>query len=91
MIGYKGHPKRLEQWDNFPKAGFTVETVEDVAIDVRDPDSLAYVTQTTLSIDDTADIVAPFKIVSRSLAPTKKTSVMQQPTAKWRSRRCRKG
>ena len=36
-----------------------VETVEDVAdLDVRDPDSLAYVTQTTLSIDDTADIVA---------------------------------
>jgi 4-hydroxy-3-methylbut-2-enyl diphosphate reductase len=36
-----------------------VETVEDVAeIEARDPDKLAFVTQTTLSIDDTADIVA---------------------------------
>jgi 4-hydroxy-3-methylbut-2-enyl diphosphate reductase len=36
-----------------------VETVDDVdQLVVRDPDSLAYVTQTTLSIDDTADIVA---------------------------------
>jgi 4-hydroxy-3-methylbut-2-enyl diphosphate reductase len=36
-----------------------VETVEDVAtVEVRDPDRLAFVTQTTLSIDDTADIVA---------------------------------
>jgi 4-hydroxy-3-methylbut-2-enyl diphosphate reductase len=36
-----------------------VETVEDVAtVEVRDPERLAFVTQTTLSVDDTADIVA---------------------------------
>jgi 4-hydroxy-3-methylbut-2-enyl diphosphate reductase len=39
-----------------------VETVEDVAtVDVRDPERLAYVTQTTLSVDDTADVVDALK------------------------------
>jgi 4-hydroxy-3-methylbut-2-enyl diphosphate reductase len=39
-----------------------VETVADVdALDVRNPDMLAYVSQTTLSVDDTADIIAALK------------------------------
>jgi 4-hydroxy-3-methylbut-2-enyl diphosphate reductase len=40
-----------------------VETVDDVAnVDVRDPAKLAFVTQTTLSVDDTADIVAALQV-----------------------------
>ena len=60
MIGHKGHPETIGTMGQLPKGEvLLVETVKDVAdLDVRDPDSLAYVTQTTLSIDDTADIVA---------------------------------
>ena len=59
MIGHNGHPETLGTMGQLPEGEvLLVETVEDVAdLDVRDPDSLAYVTQTTLSIDDTADIV----------------------------------
>jgi 4-hydroxy-3-methylbut-2-enyl diphosphate reductase len=59
MIGHKGHPETIGTMGQLPDGEvLLVETVEDVAgLDVRDPDSLAYVTQTTLSIDDTADIV----------------------------------
>ncbi|MGD2001617.1 MAG: 4-hydroxy-3-methylbut-2-enyl diphosphate reductase [Paracoccaceae bacterium] len=59
MIGHKGHPETIGTMGQLPEGEvLLVETVKDVAdLDVRDPDSLAYVTQTTLSIDDTADIV----------------------------------
>lgn len=59
MIGHKGHPETIGTMGQLPEGEvLLVETVEHVAdLDVRDPDSLAYVTQTTLSIDDTADIV----------------------------------
>jgi len=59
MIGHKGHPETIGTMVQLPVGEvLLVETVKDVAdLDVRDPDSLAYVTQTTLSIDDTADIV----------------------------------
>ena len=60
MIGHKGHPETIGTMGQLPVGEvLLVETVKDVAdLDVRDPDSLAYVTQTTLSIDDTTDIVA---------------------------------
>ena len=59
MIGHKGHPETIGTMGQLPEGEvLLVETVKDVVdLDVRDPDSLAYVTQTTLSIDDTADIV----------------------------------
>ncbi|HEB78657.1 MAG TPA: 4-hydroxy-3-methylbut-2-enyl diphosphate reductase [Methylothermaceae bacterium] len=63
FIGHAGHPEvegtmGQYQTDN-PKGGiYLVETPEDVAtLQVNDPDNLAYVTQTTLSIDDTQAIV----------------------------------
>lgn len=63
MIGHRGHPETIGTMGQLPEGEvLLVETVEDVAdLDVRDPDSLAYVTQTTLSIDDTADIVTALK------------------------------
>jgi len=59
MIGHKGHPETIGTMGQLPEGEvLLVETVEDVAeLHVRNSDSLAYVTQTTLSIDDTADIV----------------------------------
>lgn len=60
MIGHKGHPETIGTMGQLPDGEvLLVETVDDVAnLDVRNPDRLAFVTQTTLSIDDTADIVA---------------------------------
>lgn len=60
MIGHEGHPETVGTMGQLPDGEvLLVETVEDVAlVDVRNPDQLAFVTQTTLSVDDTADIVA---------------------------------
>lgn len=60
MIGHEGHPETVGTMGQLPKGDvLLVETMDDVAdVDVRDPDKLAFVTQTTLSVDDTADIVA---------------------------------
>jgi 4-hydroxy-3-methylbut-2-enyl diphosphate reductase len=58
MIGHKGHPE-VEGTMGQSKGGmYLVETPEDVAkLTVTDPDKLAYVTQTTLSVDDAARVV----------------------------------
>lgn len=60
MIGHEGHPETIGTMGQLPAGEvLLVETVEDVAkIQPRDPEKLAFITQTTLSIDDTADIVA---------------------------------
>lgn len=60
MIGHEGHPETIGTMGQLPEGEvLLVETVEDVAkVAVRDPSRLAYVTQTTLSVDDTKDIVA---------------------------------
>ncbi|MEM7722831.1 MAG: 4-hydroxy-3-methylbut-2-enyl diphosphate reductase [Pseudomonadota bacterium] len=59
MIGHEGHPETVGTMGQLPAGEvLLVETVEDVAtVAVRDPDKLAFITQTTLSVDDTADIV----------------------------------
>ena len=60
MIGHAGHPETIGTMGQLPEGEvLLVETPADVAtLDVRDPGKLAFVTQTTLSVDDTADIVA---------------------------------
>ena len=60
MIGHAGHPETVGTMGQLPEGEvLLVETPDDVkTVDVRDPDHLAYVTQTTLSVDDTADVVA---------------------------------
>ncbi len=60
MIGHDGHPETVGTMGQLPQGEvLLVETPDDVAhVDVRDPEKLAFVTQTTLSVDDTADIVA---------------------------------
>ncbi len=60
MIGHKGHPEVEGTMGQLPPGAVTlVESVEDVAaLGPRDPDKLAFVTQTTLSVDDTAEIIA---------------------------------
>ena len=60
LIGHAGHPEVIGTMGQLPDSAMTlIETVEDVAaFSPRDPENLAFVTQTTLSVDDTAEIVA---------------------------------
>ena len=60
MIGHDGHPETVGTMGQLPKGEvLLVETAADVAhLTPRDPSKLAYITQTTLSVDDTAGIVA---------------------------------
>ena len=64
LIGHAGHPEvegTLGQWYKKPPRGnkiYLVESPEDVnALEVTYPDKLAYVTQTTLSVDDTQGVI----------------------------------
>ena len=59
LIGHAGHPEVVGTMGQLPDgAMLLVETIEDVArLDVADPDNLAYATQTTLSVDDTAQVI----------------------------------
>ena len=60
FIGHSGHPEVVGTFGQVPPGSMTlVETVADVArLRPADPDNLAFLTQTTLSVDDTAAIVA---------------------------------
>ncbi len=60
FVGHKGHPEVIGTFGQVPEGTITlVETPGDVAaLEVADPDNLAFLTQTTLSVDDTAEIVA---------------------------------
>jgi 4-hydroxy-3-methylbut-2-enyl diphosphate reductase len=59
MIGHAGHPETIGTMGQLPEGEvILVETVEDVArVAPRNPARLAYITQTTLSVDDTSEIV----------------------------------
>jgi 4-hydroxy-3-methylbut-2-en-1-yl diphosphate reductase len=63
LIGHAGHPEVVGTLGQLPDGAITlVQTVEEAeAFQPRDVSKLSYVTQTTLSLDDTADIVATLK------------------------------
>jgi len=62
MIGHRGHPEAEGTMGQAEANMHLVESLEDVAaLRIRDPAKLSYVTQTTLSVDDAAGIVAALK------------------------------
>jgi 4-hydroxy-3-methylbut-2-enyl diphosphate reductase len=63
LIGHEGHPEVIGTMGQLPEGAILlVETAGDAqTVQVRDPDQLAYITQTTLSVDDTAETVAALK------------------------------
>src|SRR6185295_16751417 len=62
MIGHRGHPEAEGTVGQAASGIHLVESVEDVAaLQVRSPEALAYVTQTTLSVDDAKIIIAALK------------------------------
>jgi 4-hydroxy-3-methylbut-2-enyl diphosphate reductase len=59
LIGHAGHAEVEGTIGQIPGRVYLVQTVEDVErLEVADPERLAYITQTTLSVDDTRDIIA---------------------------------
>ena len=76
MIGHKGHPEVEGTMGQVEGGIYLVETPEDVAIlNVNNPNQLAYVTQTTLSLDDAANIVAALKQKFPQISPPKSDSI----------------
>jgi 4-hydroxy-3-methylbut-2-en-1-yl diphosphate reductase len=63
FIGHAGHPEVIGTFGQAPEGAMTlIETLADVAaLEPADPANLAFLTQTTLSVDDTAEIVAALK------------------------------
>lgn len=62
LIGHAGHDEVIGTLGEAPESTVLVSSVEDVdKLDVKDPSKMAYLTQTTLSLDETRDIVARLK------------------------------
>ena len=76
MIGHKGHPEVEGTLGQSNGGMYLVETPEDVtALQVSDPDRLAYVTQTTLSVDDAARVVEALRARFPNIAGPKKDDI----------------
>ncbi len=74
LIGHAGHPEVLGALGQLPDGRISlVETIADVArLEPRDPEKLAFVTQTTLSVDDTAEIISALRArFPKAAAPRK--------------------
>ena len=81
LIGHEGHPEvegTLGQYQPKDSEGgmYLVESVEDVwSLDVKNPDFLAFVTQTTLSMDDTAEVIDALRDRFPNIAGPKKEDI----------------
>ncbi|NGZ84449.1 4-hydroxy-3-methylbut-2-enyl diphosphate reductase [Duganella aceris] len=81
MIGHDGHPEVEGTMGQTEEGMYLVETVADVAtLNVAKPDQLAYVSQTTLSVDDTADIIAALKLKYPAIIEPKKGDICYATT-----------
>jgi 4-hydroxy-3-methylbut-2-enyl diphosphate reductase len=94
MIGHAGHPEAEGTMGQSDDGMYLVETVEDVdRLEVRDPAKLAYVTQTTLSMDDASRIVAALKERFPDIVGPKKDDICyatqnRQDAVKFMAPRC---
>jgi len=81
MIGHDGHPEVEGTMGQAEEGMHLVETVGDVAaLRVANPDRVAYVTQTTLSVDDTAGIIAALKRRFPNIVEPKKGDICYATT-----------
>jgi 4-hydroxy-3-methylbut-2-enyl diphosphate reductase len=94
MIGHRGHPESEGTMGQAASGMYLVETVEDVAgLSVRNPEQLAYVTQTTLSVDDAATIVEALRRRFPGIVGPKKDDICyatqnRQDAVKFMAPRC---
>ena len=76
MIGHKGHPEVEGTMGQVGEGMYLVEDIADVdALDLRDPQRVAFVTQTTLSVDDAAEIIAALKARFPDIREPKKQDI----------------
>lgn len=76
MIGHRGHPEVEGTMGQSHQGIYLVETEADVAsLHVNDPDRLSYVTQTTLSVDDAAQVIAALKQRFPNIAGPRKDDI----------------
>src|SRR5246127_4709089 len=80
LIGHAGHPEVEGTMGRFDaSSGGTIHLIESIAdaqaLQVRNPASLSFVTQTTLSVDDTAGIVAALRVRFPALATPRKEDI----------------
>ena len=81
MIGHSGHPEVEGTMGQTEQGMHLVETVGDVeTLKVKNPDLLAYVSQTTLSVDDTADIIKALRSRFPSIVEPKKGDICYATT-----------
>jgi 4-hydroxy-3-methylbut-2-enyl diphosphate reductase len=82
LIGHAGHPEVVGTMGQLPEGSVVlVENVADVErIEVSNPDNLAYVTQTTLSLDDTAAIVAALRARFPAISVPRKEDICYATT-----------
>jgi 4-hydroxy-3-methylbut-2-enyl diphosphate reductase len=82
LIGHAGHPEVVGTMGQLPQGAVAlVETVADAqAFNPRDPGNVAFVTQTTLSVDDTAEIVAALRARFPAIAAPHKEDICYATT-----------
>ncbi len=82
LIGHAGHPEVIGTMGQLPDGAVVlVESVADVAtLEVRDPENLAYATQTTLSVDETTEILAALQARFPAIAGPKKEDICYATT-----------
>ncbi|WP_292932030.1 4-hydroxy-3-methylbut-2-enyl diphosphate reductase [Noviherbaspirillum sp.] len=81
MIGHHGHPEVEGTMGQAKEGMYLVETAADVeSLEVSNPEMLAFVSQTTLSVDDTADVIAALKRRFPSIAEPKKGDICYATT-----------
>lgn len=94
MIGHKGHPEVEGTMGQCVEGMYLVESVEDVnALEPADPKRIAFVTQTTLSVDDASEIIAALKARFPSIREPKKQDICyatqnRQDAVKFMAPRC---
>jgi 4-hydroxy-3-methylbut-2-enyl diphosphate reductase len=82
LIGHAGHPEVVGTMGQLPEGAVTlIETVEDArAFEPRDPANVAFATQTTLSVDDTAEIVEALRARFPAIAAPHKEDICYATT-----------
>ena len=82
LIGHAGHPEVLGTTGQLPEGAVQlIETIEDARrFTPKDPEALAYSTQTTLSVDDTREIVAVLKARFQRIAGPRKDDICYATT-----------
>ena len=92
LIGHKGHPEvegTMGQYNNEEGGIFLIESVEDIArLPVQENDDLTFMTQTTLSLDDTAETISALKDKYPAIQGPHKNDICYATTNRQEAKQC---